>query len=363
MNKFFKNSQIAIIIYCVTVGYGIINLPSTMAKNAGTGGWFPLIITNIFFLFITYVITYLQYTHSEQTLFEYTGTLLGKPIAYIFTIIYIIYFFIFFSMISRIYVEILKLMFLLKTPVIAISFLLYIVIFYSLKKDFSTLVRLCTIYSTINFLGFIIINFSLLTEAKLVNIMPLFNSKDIPLYIKSLKGSALAFLGAEVLLFIPLHKDENKKIYKYTLLTLVIAGMLYIFVTEVSNAVVGVESLVYYQVTILNIIRGVDLYYLEFIRRLDGLYVIFWSMNVFCAICIWGSGTITFTQKIIPKVNHTLLVTLIVIISFITSQIPKTKDIVQDIISYNSYLGYITFLLIPIILLISTKVKKNDKKN
>lgn len=134
MDKFFKNNQLIFVIYCVTVSYGTINLPRVIAENAGTGGWISLILTTAIFLFIAYIITYLQYNHSEQTLFEYSSDLLGKPITYIIIIIYIVYFFINFTMIARIYAEILKLIFLLKTPTIAVCFLLYLVVFYTLKK-------------------------------------------------------------------------------------------------------------------------------------------------------------------------------------------------------------------------------------
>lgn len=362
MDKFFKNNQLIFVIYCVTVSYGTINLPRVIAENAGTGGWISLILTTAIFLFIAYIITYLQYNHSEQTLFEYSSDLLGKPITYIIIIIYIVYFFINFTMIARIYAEILKLIFLLKTPTIAVCFLLYLVVFYTLKKDLGTLVRLCTIYGSINIIGFILINFSLLSKGKLVNIMPLFNFNDVLTYINTSKKTIISFAGIEVLLFIPLSKDKNKKIYKYTLLTMIFIGTLYIFLTEVCISVVGIESLVYYKATVFNVIRGLDLYYLEFLRRLDGIYIIFWTMNTFCSICIWGTGTIVFTKKIIPRIKHTPLLVITILASFIVSQLPKTKDRVQDILEYNGKLGYITFLVIPLILLIAMKVKNNDKK-
>ena len=128
MNKFVTNRQIALMMYCVIVGYGVIELPKSVAESAGTGGWFSLLIAGIIFILITYIITFLQYVYEGKTLYEYSELLVGKFITYVFLIIYILYFFIAFTMIIRVYAETIKLIILNKTPVIFICMLTYIVV-------------------------------------------------------------------------------------------------------------------------------------------------------------------------------------------------------------------------------------------
>lgn len=362
MSKFLTNRQISLMIYCITVGYGVIDLPSEAAQNAGAGSWFSLLVLTIIIMVITYMITYLQYIFEGKTLYEYGQQLVGKTTTYIFLIVYIIYFFLNFTMITRIYAETLKMIILNKTPVIAICALFYMVVFYALAKGINVVARVCELYGILNIIGFMFINTLLLTKGSLVHVRPLFVVQDLGIYFSAIFKIVLAFLGMEILFVLPLSKQHNKKVLKYTAFIVGFIGFLYIYIVESAIAVVGVDSVVHYEIALLDIIRGTDIYYLEFFRRLDGIYIIYWSMNIVCAMCLWGYGAITFTSKIVKKIKYKYIVTSIVIISFITAQIPKTKDQIELIIKYNSYFGAIATIIIPITLLIITKVKKYDKK-
>lgn len=362
MNKFFTNRQISLMLYCIIVGYGVIDLPSEAAQNAGTGSWFSLLVLTIIIIIITYMITYLQYIFEGKTLYEYSEQLVGKTITYIFSIVYIVYFFLSFTMVARIYAETLKMIILNKTPVIAICVLFYIVVFYALVKGINVIARVCELYGILNIIGFMIINTLLLTKGRLVHIRPLFVVQDLGIYFNAIFKIVLAFLGMEILFVLPLSRQHNKKVLKYTTFIVGFIGIIYIYIVESVISVVGVDSLVHYEVSLLHVIRGTDIYYLEFFRRLDGIYMIYWSMNIVCAMCLWGYGVSTFTSKIIKKIKYKYIVTGIVIMSFITAQIPKTKDQIELIIKYNSYFGAIATIVIPIILLIITKVKKYGKK-
>lgn len=362
MNKFITNRQISLMLYCTIVGYGVINLPRDAAKSAGLGSWFSLLVLTIIFIAIAYIITYLQYIFEGKTLYEYSQQLVGKTITYIFLTVYILYFFLSFTMLTRIYAETLKMIILNKTPVIAICALFYIVVFYALAKGINVVARVCELYGILNIIGFMFINTLLLTKGRLVHIRPLFVVQDLGIYFSAVFKIVLAFLGMEILFVLPLSRQHNKKVLKYTTFIVGFIGIIYIYIVESVISVVGVDSLVHYEVSLLDVIRGTDIYYLEFFRRLDGIYMIYWSMNIVCAMCLWGYGAITFTSKIIKRIKYKYIVTGVVIMSFIIAQIPKTKDQIELIIKYNSYLGAIATIVIPVILLIITKVKKYDKK-
>lgn len=361
MNKFLTNRQISLMLYCIIVGYGVIELPKSVAESAGTGGWFSLLISGIIFIFITYIITFLQYVYQGKTLYEYSELLVGKYITYVFLIISILYFFIYFTMVTRVYAETIKIIILNKTPVIFISTLLYIVVFYALIKGINVIGRVCEVYAFINIVGFLFVNFLLCTKGRLVNIRPLFVVGDLMSYLKAIPKTILPYLGMEMLLFIPISRTNNKNIFKYTMSMVAFIVILYIFVVESNLSVVGVNTVITLNATVFTIVRGVDIYSLEFLRRLDGIYVIYWSMNIVCAICLWGYGVIVFTNKIFKNIKYKLLVIIVMLLSFIVSQIPKTKDQVELILKYASYSGILVFGVMPFILFIITKVKKYDK--
>jgi spore germination protein len=362
MNNFLTNRQIAFILYCIIIGYGIINIPKNAAEIAGTGMWVPLLILTIIFMFITYIITYLQYVYEGKTIFEYSKDLLGKPITYLLTIMTLIYFLVHFAMIIRFYGEVIKLNLLFRTPVAIICLLFFGVVCYAMTKGIKVIARICEIYGFLNLLGFIFINSLLVTKGKIINIQPLFVKEELTSYLRGLPKLISTFLGMEVLLFLPISKRSNKKIFRYTTFIIGIIGVLYIFVAESTTSVVGVEYVVFLKESLFSVVRGVDIYYLEFLRRLDGIYMIFWTMNILCSVSLWGYGIITITSKMAPKVKSNYTAVVATILAFILSRLPKEKEQIELVLKYNSYLGIVICIVIPGILLAVTKVKKYDKQ-
>jgi spore germination protein len=362
MNKFLTNRQVSMILFCIIVGYTLISLPREIAENAGTASWFVLLIQTIIFILITYVITFLQYIHEGKTIYEYGQQLVGKSITYLFLILYLIYFSVYFSLFVRGTSEFVQTNVLPNTPSLYICIVFFIVIGYALIKGINVVARVCEIYGPIIILCYIFLFFLLATQGKLVNVRPLFVSENILKYFKAIPKTFAQFLGMEILLFIPISRSENKNIFKYTMLTVGFIGILYIYITESILSVVGTEFVVYLKVPVLSVLKGIDINRLEFIRRLDGIYLIFRFMNLFCCISLLGYGIVASTNRIIKGIKYNFMVIMIIFISFVVSQSTKTMSQRELIIKYNSYLGIVLALVIPVILFIITKVKKYDRK-
>ena len=217
-------------------------------------------------------------------------------------------------------------------------------------------------YAFLSIIGFIFINSLMFTKGRLVNIRPLFEVGNVMTYLKAIPKAIFPYLGMEMLLFIPISRTNNKKIFKYTISIIAFIGIIYIYIVESAISVVGVNTIITLKATVFTIVRGVDIESFEFFRRLDGLYIIYWSMNIVCAVCLLGHGTIVFTNKIVKNIKYKFLMIIVIFISFIVSQIPKTKDQVELILKYTSYLGILVSGVIPFVLFIITKVKKYDKQ-
>ncbi|MBL4938639.1 endospore germination permease [Clostridium sp. YIM B02515] len=362
MKNNITSRQVSFVLYGIIVGYGIIDLPKNTAEVGGTGGWVSLFIATIIFIVITYMLTYLQYVHEDKTIYEYSLQLVGKFLTYVFTFVYIIYFFLFFTMINRISSETMTNTILIKTPVKYISILFYIVTGYAAAKGLNTIIRLCQIYGAIS-IGFsIIFSLILFTKGKLVNITPIFVTNDIMVYFKGIGKIFLPLIGMEILTVIPIKKNNNKKIARYTTLMVGVIGILYIFIIESVLSVTGVEPIIHIKASVFVVAKGIDVYSLEFLRRLDGIYIFIWMLNIVCSLSLWNYGTVTLTSKVFKGIRPSIIIIFIIILSYITSLIPKSIMQVEKFITYLSYAGIMTFFIIPFILLIVTKVKKNDKK-
>lgn len=363
MRDYITNRQMSFIIFGIVLGYGVINIPKDIAENAGTGGWVPILIGTVIAIIFTYIITYLGYVYKNKTIYEYCPLLTGKTIALIIISIYSVYYFLLFTMIMRVASETIKLTILLKTPVWVIILAFLIVVYYSVINNFRTIARICEIYGIIIIIIALIIHISMFTQGKLINMKPFFVVEDIPAYLKSTVVTIFPFIGVEILMIIPFNKKENNRnIFKYTVFMMALIGMLYIVVVESCISVIGVEGIVQYKASLYAAIRRVDIEKFEMFRRLDSIFIIGWIMVIFCSLTLTSYGCVFLTSKLLKKSQSKLLIFIVFVISYIVAQIPDTMTQIEKVIDYTGYLSLFTMFLVPLILLIITKVKKYDKK-
>lgn len=363
MEKSLTNRQIALILYTTIVGYSISDFPKIASKAAGTGAWVSIIIITIFAILLTYIITKIQLINREKNFYEFNNVLFGRIPSLIIILVFIVYFLVSGSLIVRSYSEIIKITILRETPILAISTVFFMVIYYAVFKKIRVIGSLCEIYGMLSMLGFLFINFLILIKGKVINIKPIFDISEVSTYIKGSKDLIYPFLGMEILFFINLKGKESKSLFRHILGMIVIIGCMYIYVVESAIALVGVEDLVKYNSTTLNIILGIDLESLELFRRLDGLYIMVWTLNIVCACCVWTYGTISFISDICKdKKKYNLICVIVIIASFLISQYPRNIEEAKAIMKINNYIGLILVTIFPIILLITLKVKKYENK-
>lgn len=357
MNENFSNKQIAFILFGVIVGYGIIGLPKNAAESAGTSGWICILIAGVIAGIVTNMILYLGYVHKNKTLFEYSEMLVGKYITYIFVSIYIVQFFVFFTMIIRISCETIKLTVLIETPQIILCIFFYLVAYYAVIKGLRVIVRLNELYSIIIVILGLCILISMLIEGKLINLRPFFVTSNVSTYFTNSLKMSLGFLGMELLAVIPLSDKNDKRIFKYSSLIIALITGIYILLVESSIALMGVDNVVNYKDVLFVAIRRLDIQPLQFLRRVDGIFVSIWIMIIICSIILFGYGTVSFMNKLFNKAKYNVIVSIVFFLSFIFSQIPKTIAQIEKIIDIASYFVLLPAVIIPLILLIITKVK------
>ncbi|WFD09195.1 GerAB/ArcD/ProY family transporter [Tepidibacter hydrothermalis] len=363
MNESLTNRQIAFIIFGIVVGYGVLGLPKNVTENAGTGGWFTLLMATAITIIFTYIITYLGYVHKNKTIYEYSNILTGKFIASIFMIIYIIYYFMLFTMIIRMASEAIKLTVLIKTPVWALCLLFLSVVYYAVIKKLEVIARICEIYGLILIIGYITIHLAVLSQGKLINLRPFFVAGDLQAYLNATLVTIFPFLGVEILTIISFNKKKNnKRVFKYTTLMVGFIGILYILIVESCISIMGVDGIVHYKDALFATIRRVDIKSLQFLERIDGIFLTIWIMGMFCTASIEAYGSVFLMSKWFKDIHFNLLAFIVIILAFIVGQIPKTIDDVEKIMDYISYCTLITAGFIPMILFLITKVKKYDKK-
>ncbi|MBZ9686750.1 spore germination protein [Clostridium estertheticum] len=364
MNEHLTNRQIAFMVFGGIIGYGIMSLPKDIAEVSGTGGWIPLLITTVIVVIAGYMFTYLGYVHKEKTIYDYSVLLTGKFIGNILILIYIIYFFSLFTMVSRASSEVINLSVLIKTPTSVLALIILLISYYAITKKLKGIGRICELYGMIIIFLALIIHTLISTQGNLNNLRPFVPPVGIVAYLKAIPTSIFALLvGVEAIALIPFNKNINdKKVFKYVTFMIIFIGLFYIFIVESCISVLGVDSIIYYNDALLATIRRINIEFLEFLSRLDGFFIAAWIMAIFNSILINAYATVFLLSKWFKKISFNKLAFIVIVIGFFTSLLPKTLEDVQKIIKFTGYLSIFTVLVIPLILVIITKVKKYDKK-
>ena len=291
MKEYVSNRQMTLIIFVSLSGYSIATLPKIMAENAGTGSWLTIILTVPLATIAAYILGWLGYTYKNMTLFEYSNLIVGKVLTSIFTVIYFIYFLAILTMMNRLSCEIIRGNVLRKTPIWAVSLIMLALVYYAASSRLSNIGKLFELYGILIIFAFIIIHTIMFTEGDLINLQPLIDFSQIKIYFKSIKYSIMPFLGIELLATIPFSKENNKKVFWYIALAVVSAGLLYIYVIESCFSIIELDEIVYYWDALFVAIRRLDVPYLQFLRRLDGIYMIAWNMAILCSITMLSYST------------------------------------------------------------------------
>ena len=360
MNETLTNKQIAFVIFQIVVGYGIVSLPKKVAEIGGSGGWITLLISTLIFIFITNVFLYLGYTHKNQTLYEYSESLVGKYISKLIVVIYIIYFTLFSTSLIRISSETIKITVFEKTPTIVFVINFYLILYYTIIKRLRVFARLSEIYGIIFIVTILVIQFIMFTSGDYINLRPFIVIDDIPTYLAGIPKVLFSFYGVELIAIIPLSAKNNKNVFKYSSIMVGFIGFLYIIIVESCISLMGVDNIIYYEDALFVAIRRLDISYLEFLRRPDGIFIMAWLMSLICTIIGTAYGAVVLLSKLFKKIPFNLITAAYVLMSFVIFQIPKTLFQVNDLVTFINNFGVIPVFITPLILSIITKLKNHS---
>lgn len=295
--------------------------------------------------------------HKNKTVYEYSNLLTGRYITSIFTFIYIVYFFMMCALISRISCETIKYTILNETPVWALNLLLISAVYYGVLKKLRLIGRICELYGAIIIFAIIFMHLLMAFEGELINIKPYFGDKGLLSYLKSTTKTIIPFLGFEILAIIPINKGNGKSVVFYSTIMIIFIGLLYILIVETSLAIIGPDDIIHYNETVAAAIRRMQVPYLEFLRRIDGVLILTWTMAIFCTIIILAYGCVFLISKWLPKISFKYMAFIVITWIYIASLIPGDIEIVRKMLNYVGYLSIIPAFVIPGLLFLISKVK------
>ena len=348
-NDKISSKQIRALLVSTIVGASILSLPNKMALELGNDGWIGILLSGLLALPIIIIINKLFQIYPDKDFFEIGRIALGKWLFNIFLIIFLSYNIVLMSIVSRNLAEILKAFLLETTPteIMIISFIL--VTTYISRSEIGIIGRAAYhIYPIV--LGFVIFLLLVsLTSVDFTNMLPVFqsNMKNLP---KGISISFLSYTGYEILLFsLPFTEDRENTI-KPSLIGFGIVIAIYVILFVLALSQYGLHSLQRQTFPILSLIKEIDLpgYFIE---NLDGLVVAIWVIVIFGTMAPFYYSSGKILSYLFSTRDHSLFIVPLVPFIYIISLIPQNIiQINKQLVNLMNYLGFISIVVLPIII-------------
>lgn len=355
--NFIKEFGLFSTIIATIVGVGIFSYPRQLASKVDTDGWIVAIIGGIIIYFIFYIcyksIKANEYNKFNIILEQNFGKILGSILALIF----VVYSIFSISLGMRIFVEVIKMYLLEKTPT---EFLIIITIFagiYLVRNELGTLIKFNEVCFWVMFIPVILVLLCALNRTDFTNILPVFNS-SVYSHLDALKSSIYSFAGIEIIYLIGPFVKNKSNITKTVLKSIVFITLFYVIIVIFSLAIFSKEQteiLLWPTITMINSINIQG----AFIERWEGAIMAIWIIfyfTTFSNVYYLSSDIMKDIFKLDDiKLSSAIIAPVIYIMSLYPQNIAEVYNVGDRFIPI---LFLYSSVILPIIILLAGKFKK-----
>jgi spore germination protein len=288
-------------------------------------------------------------------MYDYSQRIVGKFLAYILAIIFILYFLMISSYLNIQLTDVLSAEFFPQTPHWALLVSSVIIFGWIAQRGVVSVARFFEIIGTVFVITAVAIHLVMLTQGDMRQIQPFFRASKLPEYMLGVKETISSFLGIELLLIFPLSGNNIKRTTWVAFLTIIFVGLFYVLVVESSISILGMQSAKNYNYALIEAIKQIDIPVLE---RFDIVFLTVGFAGMVAGISGVYLAMVEFSVRIFKTVNRSLIVlcigVLIIAVSIASQAVKAAIDVYQMVIPFA---GLITVFLIPVSLLLIAKVR------
>ncbi|WP_168198360.1 GerAB/ArcD/ProY family transporter [Crassaminicella thermophila] len=362
-NDKISSFQLGLILAVNMVGVGILTLPRTITEAVGPDGWIVLCITILIVFCLTLFMTKLTRKFPQETVVEFSTTLIGKPLGLIISIGFCIYFIIISAAEVRVFGEIAKEYLLFNTPIEVLIITLLATAAYLVRSGIEPIARMAQIVFPIVTCIAIVLILPVLPEIDMTNLLPFFHTPILKI-LKAIPITFFSFIGIEVLMVFSAFVVDLRNITKHAFMSVGMVGAIYMFIIIVTVARFGIIESTHIIWPSIELFKTVDLPG-AFIENIQVFVIAMWIFSVFMTLVVLYFGASLILSRVLKSREQNYFVLPILPIIYYISLIPDNIAQVNDYIDLlSNYLGSFYVIILPLLLLgVSIfRKKKGGKK-
>lgn len=341
------------------IGMTILLTISPAIRDAKQDAWISMVISGLICILLTYIYVRASLLYPNQTLIEYSQTILGKWLGKIVVIPYFLMWYSVLAVILREAADFLHLSLFYLTPSWVVTLSLMVVIFYmAYSGGIETIARCSEIFGPLILVTLVVVSILSFNNFRLNHILPIYADSG---WFAILKGSLpMASFMAEsamIMMLVPFTAKKDK-IMPRTLWGVALSSMVVIFTTLAVILTFGtIAAEMWYPFN--RMIRFISI--MDFIQNVDTLVVILWLLSVFIKLGMYLFISSYGTAQWLGVKNWRKLVWFVAGIAFIIAM--AFPDIDAAAINYPAkvwlpFIFPINLIAIPLLLWIVGSIQK-----
>ncbi|UUZ94505.1 spore germination protein [Paenibacillus sp. P25] len=348
--------QAAAVIISTIIGVGVLPLPLFAVEAANTGA--PLVTSLAILLayFGLWLVTKLGMRFPNQSIIQYSDTLIGKWPAWVGSLLIICFFGILTSLAAREFGEVVITSVLKKTPLEVTVIVMLILATFSTRNDVTTFTYIHHFYLPLIVFPAVLIVALSLKNADTIHLQPLWGN-DPPHMINGVLVVAALFQGSFIYtMVIPAMRRPDRALIA-SFWGMVIAGGLYLSIVVAAVGVFGSEETGKLLWPTLELAKTTTLPG-NILERLDAAFLAVWVTAVFTTLFSSYYFTIHSLSKKLGLRDHRSLSMFVLPFLFAVAMVPQNVLHMYEIISIVGKWGLVLTILYPLLLFIVAVIRK-----
>lgn len=316
------SKQLGIYILTAQIGFGVLTLPATLARDVGHDGWISILAAGLISSLAIVLIILLLKKYAGKSIFEISRYLFGGFFGKVVNFFLILYLGFLTVVGFRIFTEFITLYTLALTPKFIVAVLIIIPAAYLIWHGLKPLTRFSYFIFLVLFFV-LILAFLVADKIRLTFLMPV-GAAGIASLGKSLGTTFIAYIGFELVAFVYPYVVDRKNTMKWVLGANLTSMAVFVLVFVVTTGLFGENLLKTQMIPLFELSRY---YRMPFIERTDLLFVLLWFSLIEGTFLAYSFAAYDGLRRVFAVKNRRLLFPLFIAAVILFSRIPA--DLVQ----------------------------------
>lgn len=333
----------------------ILFVPGITTQQAAQDAWISLIIALIFGIFVAYMSSSLGLKFPDETVIQFSVTVLGKALGKFIGFIYVFYFFYVAYFVQRQFGELINSVYMVRTPMIVFIIVVTLLSCYVLYKGLEVLVRVNDIIIIWMLIGLIAIFVLTAKDIQLNRFIPVFECGTGAVIRGSFSPASWLGESAIIMMLIPFIKDKGK-VKKANLLAVF---FLFVIMELIIFGTIGVMGVNFTQRNLFptfSLARSIDISYAPILERQEAVFMVIWVAGMLMKLStFFFAGVLGLSQWLGIQDYRPLILPMGVITASLSI---LSWDNVIDLQKYSDYsfspsITFVNFFLTSILYVVT----------